>query len=309
MWVMVFWTHAIRSCLLWESEEKKTASFSHRQDIGPAHAFFKLNATGKHGMFLAHRFVKPALGLLQKRRKFYNMWRGRFIFGEYLAHKDSQYETFCSSSCTNVWIQEEIMQEQSMIRQHVQLLGLICTLFLVLTGCGRELGAAPFSVNPHRVDPYKNFKFRVKWDNQYISGVSSISPLTRTTEVIMYREGGDVNASRPTPGKTTFAPLILKRGRTHDPAFEDWANLVWYSSQGSGTEMSLKNFRKDILVELRNEAGSVALVFHGHHCWPSQYVPLSELQSTGEASVAMETLTIQCEGWERDVSIPEPQEK
>lgn len=200
------------------------------------------------------------------------------------------------------------MQGVLLTRQHLQWWCLGSFLFLVLTGCGMELGAAPFSVNPHRIDPYKNFKFRVKWDNQYITGISKVSSLKRTTEVLMYREGGDPNVSRPMPAKTTFAPIILERGRTHDTAFEEWADLVWRSGQSSGTEMSLKHFRKDILVELQNEAGSVALVFRGARCWPSDYVALGDLQSTGGSSVATESLTLQCEAWERDTSVVEPQE-
>src|SRR5690606_446611 len=133
---------------------------------------------------------------------------------------------------------------------------------------------------------------QVKWDNQYITGVSSISPLMRTTEVMRHREGGKGNIFRASPGTTDVAPLVIDRGRTHDTAFEDWANLVWGSGQGSGTEISLKNFRKDILVELHNEAGNIALVFRGMRCWPSEYVPLGHLQSTGASSVATESLTI-----------------
>ena len=200
------------------------------------------------------------------------------------------------------------MQGVLLNRQPLLWLCLASFLFLVLTGCGMELGAAPFSVNPHRVDPYKNFKFRVKWDNQYITGVSTVSPLKRTTEVLMHREGGDPNVPRPMPAKTTFAPIILERGRTHDTAFEDWANLVWSPGQSNGTELSLKNFRKDILVELQNEAGSVALVFRGHHCWPSDYVSLGELKGTGGSSIATESLTVQCEAWDRDTTVVEPQE-
>ena len=200
------------------------------------------------------------------------------------------------------------MERMFLIQQRLQWLCLPSLLCLFLTGCGMDIRAAPFSVNPHRVDPYKNFKFRVKLDNQYISGISTISSLTRTTEVIRHRDGGDGNVSRPIPGKTTFAPLMLVRGRTHDTAFEEWANLVWRFEQETGMEMSLKDFRKDILVELRNEAGSVALVFRGYHCWPSEYIPLGDLQSSGDSSVATESLTIHCEAWERDASVPEPQE-
>ena len=178
-----------------------------------------------------------------------------------------------------------------------------------ITGCGVETNAAPFSVNPHRVDPYKNFKFRVKWDGQYIDGVSYISQLKRTTEVVLYREGADTNNLRPMPGRTTFDPIVLERGRTHDTAFEEWANLVWRFGQGPGAEMSLKHFRKDIIIELANEAGNVALAFHGFRCWPSDYTPVGHLSSSGRSSVATESLKIQCEAWERDTAVTEPEEQ
>jgi phage tail-like protein len=114
---------------------------------------------------------------------------------------------------------------------------------------------AEFTVNPKRFDPYKNFKFRIKWDGRYVAGISRISGLRRTTEVIHHREGGDPSSSRKSPGLTEFAPITLERGVTHDPEFENWANKVWSLGAGLGAEVSLKDFRKDIVVELYNEAG------------------------------------------------------
>jgi phage tail-like protein len=109
---------------------------------------------------------------------------------------------------------------------------------------------AEFTVNPKRFDPYKNFKFRVKWDGRYVAGVSKVSELRRTTEVIHHREGGDPSTTRKSPGLTEFAPITLERGVTHDPEFENWANKVWSLGAGRGTEVSLKDFRKDIVLEL-----------------------------------------------------------
>ena len=109
-----------------------------------------------------------------------------------------------------------------------------------------------FNVNPSRIDPYKKFKFLIKWDNKVVAGVSKMSPLKRTTDVILHREGGDANVERKSPGKTHYDSITLERGVTHDPEFEAWANLVFNKNSGS---MSLKNFRKDIVIELLNEAG------------------------------------------------------
>lgn len=164
-----------------------------------------------------------------------------------------------------------------------------------------------FIVNSHRFDPYKNFKFRVKWDGGYIPGVSRISPLRRTTEVVLHREGGDPSAERKSPGRTAFDPIVLERGRTHDTAFEAWANKVWHLGAGLGAEVSLADFRKNIIVEFLNEAGQLALAFRIYRCWPSEYVAFEELDANG-AAVAIERITLQNEGWERDLAVVEPEE-
>src|SRR5215207_3712275 len=118
---------------------------------------------------------------------------------------------------------------------------------------------AQFSVNAERFDPYKNFKFRVKWEGRYVAGVSRISALRRTTEVVRHREGGDPSSSHKSPGRTEYEPITLERGITHDTEFERWANKVWTLGRGLGTEVSLKDFRKDIILELYNEAGQLVL--------------------------------------------------
>ena len=164
-----------------------------------------------------------------------------------------------------------------------------------------------FTVNPQRMDPYKNFKFRVKWDGKVVAGVSRISALRRTTEVIEHREGGDPSSSRKSPGRSSFEPITLERGVTHDPAFEDWANLVWRLGAGLGSEVALASFRKDIVIELFNEAGQIVLAYKVYRCWVSQYQALPDLDAD-TAATAFQSITLENEGWERDTSIPEPKE-
>jgi phage tail-like protein len=164
-----------------------------------------------------------------------------------------------------------------------------------------------FSVNPTRFDPYKQFKFRVKWDGRYIPGISNVSGLRRKTEVVTHREGGDPNSVRRSPGQTTYDSIILVRGRTHDTEFERWANKVWSFGAGLGDEVSLKDFRKDIIIELYNEAGQRVMAFNVFRCWPSEYVALEELDAN-DTCVALETLTLQHEGWMRDYEVTEPEE-
>ena len=186
----------------------------------------------------------------------------------------------------------------------------LAAVFLVALSFAGGLGikAEEFTVNPHRFDPYKNYKFRVKWDGRYVPGISKISALKRTTEVVTHRQGGEPSISRKSPGQTTYEPILLQRGRTHDTAFEQWANKVWKFGTGAGAEVSLADFRKDILIDLFNEAGQKVMSFKAYRCWPSDYVALSELNANDGGSVALESITLQCEGWERDTEVTEPQE-
>lgn len=164
---------------------------------------------------------------------------------------------------------------------------------------------AQFTVNTHRFDPYRNFKFRLKWDGRYVAGVSKMSPLKRSTEPVTHREGGDPSTVRVMPTHWKFEPITLERGVTHDHDFESWANLV-YSTDGDAA-ISLKSFRKDIVIELLNEAGQVAIAWQVFRCWVSEYSSLPEMDANGNA-VAIETLTLQNEGWVRDDAVSEPTE-
>ena len=166
---------------------------------------------------------------------------------------------------------------------------------------------AQFSVNATRFDPYKNFKFRLKWDGKYVAGISSVSPLRRTTEVISYREGGDPSTSHKSPGRTEFDAITLERGITYDPAFEQWAAKVWNFGAGLGSEVSLADFRKDIILELYNEAGQLVFSYDIYRCWVSEYQALPVLDSNG-AGIAIQLIVLQNEGWERDTSVTEPKE-
>lgn len=180
-------------------------------------------------------------------------------------------------------------------------LPLACFLILML------LHMAGFTVNTHRFDPYKNFKFRVKWDGRIILGIDRINGLRRETGVVEHRNGSDPSSVRRMPGITQYEPIILERGRTHDTAFEAWADLVFNLGAGAGAEMSLRNFRKDIEISLLNESGQVVMNFRVYRCWPSVYEPLANLDGSGE-DIMRERLVLQHEGWERDTDTVEPAE-
>jgi phage tail-like protein len=166
---------------------------------------------------------------------------------------------------------------------------------------------AEFTVNASRFDPYKNFKFRVKWDGRYVAGVSKIGALKRTTEVVPHRHGGDPSSSRKSPGRTEYDAIVLERGVTHDKDFEQWANKVWNFGSGLGAETSLRDFRKDIIIEVYNEAGQLVLAYKVFRCWVSEFQSLPELDANANA-VAIQTVKLENEGWERDDTVPEPTE-
>jgi phage tail-like protein len=166
---------------------------------------------------------------------------------------------------------------------------------------------AQFVVNPRRFDPYKAFRFKLKFDGRYVAGVSKVSPLKRTTEVVEHREGGDPSTSRKSPGRTSYEAITLERGVTHDLEFEQWANKVWNFGAGDGAQVSLADFRKEIILDVYNEAGQIVLSYQIFRCWVSEYQALPEFDSNANA-VAIQSIKLENEGWLRDVSVTEPAE-
>ena len=166
---------------------------------------------------------------------------------------------------------------------------------------------AQFSVNAQRFDPYKSFKFRVKWDGRYVAGISKVSALKRSTDVVEHREGGDPSTSRKSPGRTKFDAISLDRGVTHDTEFERWANKVWNFGSGLGAEVSLKDFRKDLIIEVYNESGQLALAYKVFRAWVSEFQALPDLDANANA-VAIQHIKLENEGWERDYEVAEPSE-
>ncbi|HZH76246.1 MAG TPA: phage tail protein [Archangium sp.] len=162
-----------------------------------------------------------------------------------------------------------------------------------------------FTVNSHRLDPYKNFKFRVMWENRYVAGLSKMSALKKTTESIPWREAGGPSIVRKLPGRTTYEPITLEIGLTHDTVFEDWANQV-NNPQGDAA-MSLRDYRKELIIEVLNMQGQKALAFKLHRAWVSSFTALPDLDANANA-VAIQSITIEHEGFERDATVPEPTE-
>jgi phage tail-like protein len=166
---------------------------------------------------------------------------------------------------------------------------------------------AQFTVNAQRFDPYKNFKFRVKWDGRYVAGISKVGGLKKITEVVKHREGGDPSSSRKSPGRTEYDAITLERGVTHDKDFEQWANKIWNYGAGLGSEVSLKDFRKEIIIDVFNEAGQLAISYNVFRCWVSEFQALPDLDANANA-VAIQHIKLENEGWLRDIAVTEPSE-
>jgi phage tail-like protein len=162
-----------------------------------------------------------------------------------------------------------------------------------------------FVVNAHRIDPYKNFKFQLMWDGRVVAGVSKISALKRSTEVVKHRDGGDNSTDHKSPGRTTYEAITLERGLTHDLEFEKWANLIHPFS--GDTAMDLKNFRKDVVLLFNNERGLTVKRYNLFRCWVSEFTAVPDLDANANA-LAIESLKLENEGWERDLDTPEPEE-
>jgi phage tail-like protein len=163
-----------------------------------------------------------------------------------------------------------------------------------------------FPVNTHRHDPYRTFKFQVLIGGKPVAGLKKMSALKRKTEPVKWRSAGDPSNERILPGGTTYEPITLEQGLSHDPVFEDWANLV--NNITGDAAMSLKNFRKDIVINVLNLQGKVALSYKVFRAWVSDYQALPDLDAGTTNAVGIQTMTLQHEGWQRDTSVTEPTE-
>jgi len=166
--------------------------------------------------------------------------------------------------------------------------------------------APMFPVNAHRHDPYRTFKFQVVIDGQVVAGLRKMGALKKKTEPVKWRTAGDPSHERILPGGTSYEPVTLEQGLTHDPVFENWANLVNNIQGDAG--MSLKNFRKEVVINMLNLQGQVALSYKLHRAWVSDFQSLPDLDAGNMNTVGIQTITLQHEGWERDTAVPEPVE-
>lgn len=167
--------------------------------------------------------------------------------------------------------------------------------------------AAPlFPANAHRHDPYRTFKFQVLIDGQPVAGLKKMSALKKTTEAVDWRTGGDPTHVRKLPGGTKYEAITLEQGLTHDPVFEQWANLV--NNIDGDAAMSLKNFRKDIVINVLNLQGTVAISYQVKRAWVSEYQALPDFDAGTTNAVGIQSIKLEHEGWDRDEATSEPTE-
>jgi len=163
-----------------------------------------------------------------------------------------------------------------------------------------------FPANAHRHDPYRTFKFQVLIDGKPVAGLRKMGALKKTTEAVEWRTGGDPTHVRKLPGGTKYEPITLEQGLTHDPVFEQWANLV--NNIDGDAAMSLVSFRKDIVINVLNLQGTVAISYQIKRAWVSEYQALPELDAGTTNTVGIQTIKLEHEGWDRDEAVSEPSE-
>jgi len=165
----------------------------------------------------------------------------------------------------------------------------------------------PFTVNINRFDPYKSFRFLIYFggNTSPVAAVSKVGGLKRSSDVIEYKQGGDA-IIRKGLGRTKYEPITCERGITHDPDFEEWANAAQVLDKGAPST-SLKSLRKEVRIDLLNEAGQPVHRYIVHRCWVSEFQALPDLDGGGNA-VAIEHVKLENEGWEHDLSLGEPAE-
>ena len=160
-------------------------------------------------------------------------------------------------------------------------------------------------LNAHRKDPYKNYKFRILWDQKPVLGVSKIGSLKQTTEEIKHRAGGEAGVDHNLPDGASYEAITLERGITHDFEFGAWANKVQISEGDPSTDLA--DFKSELTLEVMNEKGQVAIRYFLHACRVSEFTTLPDLDANTNA-VAIETLKLEVEGWERDADTTGPDE-
>jgi phage tail-like protein len=161
---------------------------------------------------------------------------------------------------------------------------------------------ASFAANPARADPYKDFKFRVRWGaNEYVAGVSKVSALTRTAERVEPRERRDPRPGHELPSRTEYEPITLERGVTYDLEFEQWATRASAFVDSPAPEgrperdASQNEFRRNLTIDVFDEVGQKVMSYEVHRAWVSEFTAQADL-ATGAKAILIQSIRIEHEG-------------
>ena len=165
-----------------------------------------------------------------------------------------------------------------------------------------------FTASVLKYDPYRKFKFLVKWDGAYVAGVHKVTALTKSVDAVDWRTGGDHNNTAKVPGLTKYEPITMERGLCADTRFIDWMKLVnTYQAAGGTTVESVHTFRKDLIIEMYNLANEKVLSVSVFKAWPSKLTVADFDAKANE--LAIEVLELQHEGWQIDERPGSPDER
>lgn len=168
------------------------------------------------------------------------------------------------------------------------------------------MAAPTFPVNTHRYDPYRTFKFQVVINGQPVAGLSKMTALKKTTEVVNWRSAGEPSHQRKLPGGTSYEPITLEAGLTHDRHFLELANRV-NNVEGDGG-MSLLNFRTNLVINVLNLQGQVAISYKVFRAWVSEFQALPDFDANATNTVGIQMIKLEHEGWQIDEAVTEPAE-
>ena len=139
-----------------------------------------------------------------------------------------------------------------------------------------------------RIDPYRNFNFKVEIGGLTMGVFSDCSGFGASTDPIEYREGGAKdNSPTKLPGVTKYPNITLKWGLTDDSTLYDW-----YRDVTKG-----KIQRKDGSIILVDLEGNPKVQWDFFGAWPTKWDG-PDFTAKGN-DVAIETLELVVEKVER----------
>lgn len=146
-------------------------------------------------------------------------------------------------------------------------------------------------------DPYRKFKFRIKFNNQPVAGLTKCSALTVSVESKEFRSGDMDSFKHKLPGMVSFEPITLEQGVTADKTFEAWATAMsnYLANQGADAEKTPDDFRKDVDIEVYNLDNQMVKAYRVFQCWVSKYTAVPDLDAMS-GDFMIQTLVLENEG-------------